>query len=314
MSTSNPTQNAVHVSAVICTRNRPDKIGQAVASVLANEYPNFELTVIDQSTTDATEVALRDLLDADPRLHYIHSDEPGLSRAYNNGIGRTTGEIIAFTDDDCVVPSDWISTIAAAFESEPDGDLLYGQVVPLHLDAESGLTPSLPITEPTRLSRKDGFRVFGMGANFAARRRLFTRVGGFDEILGGGGPLKSSQDYDLAYRTYRAGSVILLRPDVTLRHDGRREAEDWPALLTAYGIGDGAFYAKHVRCRDPYALWLLTRRLIDAFGRVVVRAVRRRRPNGGHYARGMLVGIRDSFKFGVDRQTRLYREKSKGDR
>jgi hypothetical protein len=208
------------------------------------------------------------------------------------------------------VPTDWISNIAAAFESEPDADLLYGQVVPAHLDAESGLTPSLPITAPTRLSRKDGFRVFGMGANFAARRRLFTRVGEFDEILGGGGPLKSSQDYDLAYRTYRAGGVILLRPEVTLRHDGRREAEDWPALLTAYGIGDGAFYSKHVRCRDPYALWLLTRRLVDAFARVVVRAVRRRRLSGAHYARGMITGIRDSFKFAVDRQTRLYREKS----
>ena len=70
-----------------------------------------------------------------------------------------------------------------------------------------------------------------MGANFAARRRLFDAIGGFDEILGGGGPLRSSQDYDLAYRTYRAGRVILLRPEVTLRHDGRREAEDWPALL-----------------------------------------------------------------------------------
>jgi hypothetical protein len=69
-----------------------------------------------------------------------------------------------------------------------------------------------------------------------------------------------------------------------------------------------------VRCRDPYALWLLTRRLVDAFARVIVRAVRRRRLGGGQYARGMLVGIRDSFKFGVDRQTRLYREKSKGDR
>ena len=131
--------------------------------------------------------------------------------------------------------------------------------------------------------------MFGMGANFAARRRLFTRVGEFDVILGGGGPLKSSQDYDLAYRTYRAGSVILLRPEVTLRHDGRREAEDWPALLTAYGIGDGAFYSKHVRCRDPYALWLLTRRLVDAFARVIVRAVRappaRRRPVRAGHAR-----------------------------
>jgi glycosyltransferase involved in cell wall biosynthesis len=313
MPTPNLTKNAVHVSAVICTRNRPDKIGQAVASVLANDYSNFELTVIDQSTTDATEVAIHDLLQADPLLRYIHSDEPGLSRAYNNGIDRTSGEIIAFTDDDCIVPSDWIGNVVAAFESEPDGDLLYGQVVPAHLGTESGLTPSLPITAPARLSRKDGFRVFGMGANFAARRRLFERVGEFDEILGGGGPLKSSQDFDLAYRTYRSGGVILLRPEVTLRHDGRREAEDWPALSMAYGIGDGAFYSKHVRCRDPYALWLLTRKLGEAVARSLVRGVLRRKPNGGQYALGMLVGIRDGFKFGVDRRARLYREKSKGD-
>ena len=95
-----------------------------------------------------------------------------------------------------------------------------------------------------------------MGANFAARRRLFTSIGGFDEVLGGGGPLRSSQDYDLAYRTYKSGSSILLRPEVTLRHDGRREIEDWPTLLLNYGTGDGGFYTKHVRCLDPYAAWL----------------------------------------------------------
>ena len=119
-----------------------------------------------------------------------------------------------------------------------------------------------------------------MGANFAARRRLFDAIGGFDEILGGGGPLRSSQDYDLAYRTYRAGRVILLRPEVTLRHDGRREAEDWPALLLNYGIGDGAFYTKHVRCRDPYALLLLTRRLGRTGSSHLVKRAQRRHGAG----------------------------------
>ncbi len=65
-----------------------------------------------------------------------------------------------------------------------------------------------------------------MGADFAARRRLFDRAGYFDEMLGGGGPLWSSQDYDFAYRTYKAGGVILLRPEVYVRHDGRREDEE----------------------------------------------------------------------------------------
>ena len=292
---------------MLCTRNRADKIGQAVASILANDHPAFQLTVIDQSTTDETREVLEPMAAADGRVHYVHSSEPGLSRAYNTGIARSAGDVIAFTDDDCIVPSDWLRSIVSAFERDQEGDLLYGQVVPAYPDGDgTALTPTLLIPEPDRLSRRDGFRVFGMGANFAARRRLFDAIGGFDEILGGGGPLRSSQDYDLAYRTYRAGRVILLRPEVTLRHDGRREADDWPALLLNYGIGDGAFYTKHVRCRDPYALLLLARRLGRTGLSHLVKRAQRRHGASGSYVRGMLVGIRESFKFGVDRNTRLY--------
>jgi glycosyltransferase involved in cell wall biosynthesis len=297
-----------HISAVICTRNRDDKIGTAVQSVLASDYPSFDLTVIDQSTTDATRKVVEPLAAADPRLRYVHVDEAGLSRAYNNGIGRTEGAILAFTDDDCIVAADWLTSIAKAFAAEPDGELLYGQVLAAGETSDDMVkTPVLEIDEAQRLSRKDGFKVFGMGANFAARRTLFRSVGGFDTVLGGGGALRSSQDFDLAYRAFRGGRVILLRPDVALRHDGRRETEDWPALLTAYGTGDGAFYTKHVRCRDPYALWLLTRRLVGHTAKWVVKSVvRRDKPAEIHYVRGMLSGIRGSFKFKVDRTTRMY--------
>jgi glycosyltransferase involved in cell wall biosynthesis len=298
-----------HISTVICTRNREDKIGTAIQSVLANDYASFDLTVIDQSTTDATRQVVEPLAAADPRLRYVHVDEAGLSRAYNNGIGRTTGEIIAFTDDDCIVATDWLTTIAGAFASEPDGELLYGQVVAAgETPDDVAGTPALEIPVAQRLSRHDGFKVFGMGANFAARRTLFRSIGGFDTVLGGGGALRSSQDYDLAYRAYRGGHVILLRPEVTLRHDGRREAEDWPALSVAYGTGDGAFYTKHIRCGDPFALWLLSKQLVGTTAKWVVKTLLGRRPASMHYVRGILVGIRGSFKFKVDRATRMYVE------
>ncbi len=298
-----------HISTVICTRNREDKIGTAIQSVLANDYASFDLTVIDQSTTDATRQVVEPLAAADPRLHYVHVDEAGLSRAYNNGIGRTTGEIIAFTDDDCIVAPDWLTTIANAFAAEPDGELLYGQVLAAGDTSEDITgTPALEIPVAERLSRQDGFKVFGMGANFAARRSLFTSLGGFDTVLGGGGALRSSQDYDLAYRAYRSGHVILLRPDVSLRHDGRRDAEDWPALLTAYGTGDGAFYTKHIRCRDPYALWLLLKQFGGTMARWVAKTVLGRKPTSMYYLRGILSGIRGSFRFKIDRTTRMYVE------
>lgn len=295
------------VSAVICTRDRSDKVGTAVSSVLANDYPTFDLTVIDQSRDGLTREVLEPLAAIDPRLKYVLVDEAGLSRAYNHGVRRTDGEILAFTDDDCIVGTDWISTIVAAFAAEPDGELLYGRVVAAGgSDDDLFLTPSLDIPVAERLAVGEGFKVFGMGANFAARRRLFARTGLFDEILGGGGALWSSQDFDLEYRAYRAGAVILLRPDVSLRHDGRREAEDWPKLLLAYGAGDGAFYMKHVRCWDAYAMWLLARRFVGTSARFVAKTALLRKDDNRFYLRGLARGARASFKFGVDRRTRLY--------
>lgn len=300
----------LNVSAVICTRNRPDKIGNAIETVLANTYPNFDLTIIDQSTNDETEAIVRRMDNGDGRIRYQRMSKSGLSRAYNLAIGSTTGSIIAFTDDDCLVPSDWIGKIVAAFEEQGDGELMYGQVVPAFPEnGGDALTPFLRIDKPERLDRTNGFRVFGMGANFAARRSLFDRAGTFDEILGGGGPLKSSQDFDLAYRAYRCNAPILLRPEVIVRHDGRRESEDWPALLRAYGFGDGAFYSKHVRCRDPFAAWLAMKSFGVAGARYVLKSALGRRPGEINYLAGFVEGIRGGLKFDVDRAKLLYAEK-----
>jgi glycosyltransferase involved in cell wall biosynthesis len=295
------------VSAVICTRNRPDKIGQSIEMVLANGYPNFDLTIIDQSTNDETDAIVRAMTARDNRIHYQRMTTSGLSRAYNQAIATTVGDTIVFTDDDCLAPPDWIENIVAAFAKEPDGELLYGQVVAAFPEAGGDkLTPVLVITKPERLDRKHGFRVFGMGANFAARRSLFARIGHFDVALGGGGPLKSSQDFDLAYRAYRHGAVTLLRPEVVMRHDGRREVEDWPNLLLAYGFGDGAFYSKHVRCRDPYAMWLTIRLFTIATAKVVVKRALGEKTLNTQYLKGLVQGVRGGLKFGVDRTTLLY--------
>ena len=299
------------VSAVICTRNRPDKIGHAVESVLANTFPNFDLTVIDQSTGDETERVVRRLGERDARVRYRRMSIAGLSRARNLGIASTTGQIIASTDDDCLVPSDWIEKIVAAFEEQRDGELMYGQVVPAY--PENGgdvLTPLLRIDKPERLGGANGFRIFGMGANFAAKRSLFERAGTFDEALGAGGQLKAAEDFDMAYRAYRQNAVILLRPEVVVRHDGRRESEDWPALLRSYGFGDGAFYFKHVRCRDPFATWLAARHFTGLSAKFIIKTVFGRRPAEIHYLSGFVQGVRGGLKFSVDRATLLYTEEN----
>jgi glycosyltransferase involved in cell wall biosynthesis len=300
---------STRVSAVICTRNRPDLIGTAVRSVLATEPAPFELLVIDQSTDGRTGEIVQSLAAEHPSLRYLHTEKAGLSRAYNIGIRETTGEILAFTDDDCVAPAGWIKSIVSAFELEPDSDLLYGQVLlPATLAHKVDDLPTLAIWEPWRLNRtRSPFRLYGMGANFAARRSLFRKIGLFDEVLGGGGPLKSSQDFDLQYRAYIAGSTTTYRPEVQIDHYGVRTAEQWPATDRAYGTGDGAFYCKHARCGDLYALRLMVAQLIRHSIREVLHksGIRPRYSRAG-YLRGYLAGIAGSFGYRVDRERRLY--------
>lgn len=293
------------ISAVICTRNRPDMIERAVHSVLENEDASFELIVIDQSSDDATRQAISAHLE-DPRLTYVHTTRVGLSAAYNTGIARSRGAIIAFTDDDCVAPPHWLRSIRSEFAKHPDVDLLYGEVR-IPADAwEQGLhIPALNFAHRERLSHRDGFRVLGMGANFALRRKAAGTRDAFDEVLGGGGPLRSSQDFDLQYRLFRRGLVSLATPEVGVDHYGLRNEQQWPATLFAYGVGDGAFYMKHIRCADLLALRLY----VTCLGRETVRLVvkrLRRRPHRTEYLKGLLRGGLGSFRFPVDRQHRMY--------
>lgn len=295
----------VDLSVVICTVNRPDLIAGAVESVLRGTFEDIELLVIDQSPGPATRDALHPLT-GDARLRYVHSDRVGLSAAYNTGIRASAGPVIAFTDDDCIAPTDWAVNIMGAFADFPSAELLYGQVAaPAGDGIPPGIIPTLEFSERRLLSRAEGFQVFGMGANFAARRRLLDALGGFDEVLGGGGPLRSSQDFDLQYRAYRHGAICLLEPNVSVLHYGLREHDRWPQTLSAYGEGDGGFYMKHIRCGDLLATRLFAGRLAHETARAAVKPLLRR-PHSAAYLRGMVSGARHSFRHGVNRQTRTY--------
>jgi glycosyltransferase involved in cell wall biosynthesis len=298
-------RDATAIACVICTVGRPDIIARAVGSVLTNTYDDFEAVVVDQSADTSTRDALEPLLH-DPRLRYIHTNRKGLSRAYNIGIAATSAPIIAFTDDDCVADTGWLAAIELVFAQYPDVDMLYGQTL-APIDGDPGsVVPDLSFAEPRILGRGHTRPIIGMGANFALRRSLMAKVGPFDETLGGGAPLRSSQDFDFQYRAYRAGALIRLSPEVNVDHFGARtRGEEWTRTLNAYGIGDGAFYWKHVRCGDVTALRMLVQRMGKLLLREAINPVRRRSSHWP-YITACWHGLRESMKFEVDRKSRLY--------
>ena len=150
-----------------------------------------------------------------------------------------------------------------------------------------------------------------MGANFAARRRLFDRAGYFDEMLGGGGPLWSSQDYDLAYRAYQVGR----RDPAAARgvRAPRRAARGRGLAEAAAGLRLRRRRVLHEARAVPGPA---TRRGCSpsssarTAAKFVVKTILRRDATATATTCGAWsAGARASFKYGVDRRTRLYVER-----
>ena len=293
-------------SVLICTRNRPQDLALALPTVLANDYSGYEVIVVDQSDGRETADVVCAYLDAHPNLRYVSTETRGLSNARNLAVSLSQGEIIAFTDDDCESPPDWISGIVGVFADNPDFSLIFGQV---HMSPEhSGKDVSVPcLYFDKRRTLKRG-EIFGMGANMAFRRSAWQRVGIYDAALGSGAIFPGGEDFDFSYRAQRLGLIVAAEPSVVLVHRAFRIKDHWQGVMRSYGAGDAAFYAKHARCGDGWAAAALLSRLAQAGVRAAAKALLCRRTNNDlPYLQGFLTGLGRSFRIPVDRQTRFYR-------
>ena len=128
--TAPPAGTTPHISVIICTRNRPDDVTTCLPTVLACDYPNFDVFLVDQSTDEATGRVVDSLRTTYPPVHYQRTTTVGKTRALNIALREATGELLAFTDDDCETPVGWLQAIAGAFAGDPQADILFGPVVP----------------------------------------------------------------------------------------------------------------------------------------------------------------------------------------
>jgi glycosyltransferase involved in cell wall biosynthesis len=293
------------LSVVVPTRNRPDHAGPCVASILANPGC-FELVLIDQSDTDATELAMRPYL-RDPRLRIVRTTTRGASNARNLGVSETSRPLISFTDDDCRVAADWLQQVAKIFAADPATDILYGRVtMPRHQQGK-GFAADF---EPHRREYHGEFPAvdvqWGIGANMSVRRSLFERIGGFDVLLGPGAPFNAGEEFDLMIRALASGSKVVNAAEVQVEHLGVREGDEASKLMRGYGVAVGATLAKHVRLRTPDSTGLALDWVIH-FGFTGLRnALSGKRPTGLGLVAGMFKGMYLSSKRQIDYKRHVY--------
>jgi GT2 family glycosyltransferase len=291
-----PDSSHVTSSIVISSRNRPQFLVDVVGSVLSGDEVPTELVVVDQS--DVKNVDLEQW-PADPRstLRYLWQPARGLSLGRNTGIEAATGEVVAFLDDDMVVPADWFGNIVAALIGAGRRTVVTGRVVAGEAESPGCFAPSLILDDkPAVYSGRPGWDVLSP-MNMALFRSAFEEVGLFDARLGAGTRFPSSEDNDFGFRLLEAGFDILYRPDVVVAHRAWRKPGALLPLRWDYGRGQGAYYAKYASWRDTYML----HRLIWDVSRHLRRVPRRliRAPRDGMadlvYALAVLTGMAHWF-------------------
>jgi GT2 family glycosyltransferase len=250
---------------VICSRNRPEFLASVVGSILDGDEVPDELLVVDQSTAPHPTLATF----ASPRcaFRYLHSATVGLSRSRNIAVAAASHDVIAFTDDDVVVPPTWFGTLVRSFREAGPRAVVTGRVVADEAQSTGAFAPSLhPGTERVVHEGRvyeDPLATF----NVAFHRSAHAEVGGFDIRLGPGTRFRAAEDNDFGHRLLEAGYRIVFDPDALIYHRSWRDDRAFPALRHGCGRGQGAFFAKHLSLDDPYML----RRALGTLARHLLR-------------------------------------------
>lgn len=269
------------ISVAVCTRNRPDSLRVCLASLVTLVPPADEIVVADQSEA-AQAKQVRSFCKSPVR--YLRVEPRGLGYSRQAVLESTSCEILAFTDDDCRVRADWLGAIRAAFLEHPEASVVTGALRP---DAETPLPPSVP--EWVSLWGGPDVRVFrepmepikiGSGMNMAFRVASLRAIGGFDTVLGIGGPLESAEDADAFHRVLLSKHPIVYQPRAVVSHNPPRDLTLHELNDCSYARGLGAWAAWRWRQGDrlPSRYWLtsFSRNLFYLFRRAPWESLRRK--------------------------------------
>jgi glycosyltransferase involved in cell wall biosynthesis len=212
---------------VIPTHNRAASLRRTLSSVLAQTYAGSppEIVVVNNNSSDETPAVCGEFA----AVRMVNEPRQGLSYARNTGIESLDhfdrDDVIAFIDDDIEADCDWVAQLAAAFDSEPSIDCVGGRVLASDPHAlPAWLTPDhwapLALQDHGPARRKfDASAPIGLvGANFAFRKSVFDRLGGFSpDVQRVKDGIGSTEDHEFLSRLYSAGGIALYTPEALVR-------------------------------------------------------------------------------------------------
>jgi len=200
------------VSVIIPTYNRRELVREAIASVLAQSFSDFELIVVDDGSEDGTADVVREFDD----VQYVSQENCGVSAARNHGVSLSKGELIAFLDSDDLWQPSKLEQQAVFFVDHVQAQICQTEEIWLRNDIR---------VNPHNKHRKAGGDVFARSLELCLvspsavmmHRDLFERTGGFDETL------PACEDYDLWLRIAATTPIHLIETPLVIKRGGHAD-------------------------------------------------------------------------------------------
>jgi GT2 family glycosyltransferase len=198
------------ISVVAATHNRAGRLRELLDGLRAQTLgaDRFEVVIVDDASSDDTAAVLDDARSrGDLRLQVVSRETSGgPGKARDAGWRAGTGDIVAFTDDDCVPTPRWLEELLAAADGHPRR-IVQGRTAPNPAESDR-LGPFARWMDVPRQSP------YFETCNIAYPRAVLETVGGFDHEF----PLPAGEDADLGYRALHAGAKLVFAPDAVVHH------------------------------------------------------------------------------------------------
>lgn len=273
------TEGHVPVSIVVPTIGRIGLLTACLGSIDACKPRPAEVVVVDQSGGDEVEAIVQALGRSEFRS--VVSEPRGIAHATNLGLESARNDYVLVTHDDCTVDPSWVSNSWRLMKEEP-GRMVTGRVLPAGEGRYVPSTIDVPVAQD--YVHGSDFSVL-FPNNMGMNRSAVLRFGGFDERI----PY-AAEDNDFCYRWLRAGRPLRYEPTLVVWHHDWRTEDELERMYVRYAIGQGFFYAKHLRQGDlRIARHLLYDLYMGARGLLAPHLLHR--PRSSDWRQGVLRGL-----------------------
>ena len=222
------------VSVVVCSYNGGATLDECLRSLSVLDYPDYEIIVVDDGSTDRT----REVLGRFPDVCVVHQDHRGLSVARNAGLRQATGAVVAYTDSDCVADRGWLTHLVDQLLRS--GAAAVGGP---NLTPEDGWLAACVAAapgQPMHVLESDQVAEHIPGCNMAFRREALEAIKGFDPQF-----KKAGDDVDICWRLQHEGLSITFAPGAFVWHHRRQDVRSYLRQQAGYGEAEALLQFKH---------------------------------------------------------------------